>query len=129
MSEIIYIKFQNKISLHGFYPIFKNNNYIFKISLNYKELAYIGPIESLGLIYCLIKFYGTKFYEKEKIFLLKYFCDNCGIEYEITSKEMEIFVITKLNFVEKQKSKHKINIFRFEDYKIFTRIGKFVLFI
>ena len=80
------------------------------------------------MICYLIKMLGTKFYNKEKIYLLKILCDIFNIEYKISSKEMEILIINKLNFVEEQDFEHEAYFSKYE-YGIVTKIGKYILII
>ena len=133
-SEKVFLSFKYLIiKINNMHPIFKNNKFIMKKEYKYKTneeiLRKISKQASVRILYFIMEFKGNKLYlDKERKKTIKILCENCNIEYDLQENYIEIYIINneKLDF---EKIKYEGYLYFPEnDYKIFTKIGKYSLF-
>ena len=85
----------------------------------------------ITILYLLVKTIGNKYYaDIERLNIIQDFCKICKVDYIMHYNHIEIFIITKLNYIENRYFEGKM-IYPFRNYKrkIITKVGKYVLFI
>ena len=131
IPENIFIKFQYYLNFYDMnYPIFNSKYYVMKnkLFLNFTQL---NNFDIIQVIYRLIfANKSNKFHVDEvRISLIKNLCDRIGIKYKNISNGIELFIITNLEYKKDIYYEGDMYYLDNEDLLIFTKIGKYVLFI